>query len=127
MLLSANGGNNIPSQTATAAFLPDPTLKALTTATCSPRAAQSSITSRRFPGPGIFQSDSVCFESSKIIDFIALSTYDPATTSLGLRNSLAVTPRVAEYSNPGLEDGFPSGKSADSTIAQVDMRAVLAL
>jgi hypothetical protein len=34
----------------------------------------------------------------------------PDTTPLGLRDSLAVFPRVAEYSNPGLEDGSPSGK-----------------
>jgi len=32
-----------------------------------------------------------------------------ATTPLGLANSPAV-PRVAEYGNPGLEDGSPSGK-----------------
>jgi|GEM_PF-6069032 len=32
------------------------------------------------------------------------------TTPLGLRDSLAVFPRVAEYRNPGLEDGSPSGK-----------------
>ncbi len=33
-----------------------------------------------------------------------------ATTPLGLRNSLAVFPRVAEYSNPGLKDGTPFGE-----------------
>jgi hypothetical protein len=32
-----------------------------------------------------------------------------ATTPLGLRDSGVVFPRVAEYSNPGLEDGSPSG------------------
>ncbi len=36
--------------------------------------------------------------------------WKPATTPVGLGNSLAVFPRVAEYSNPGLEDGIPFGE-----------------
>ncbi len=34
---------------------------------------------------------------------------------VGLGNSLAVSPRVAEYSNPGLEDGSPSGTCPNSS------------
>jgi hypothetical protein len=33
-----------------------------------------------------------------------------ATTPVGLGKSRPSFPRVAEYSNPGLEDGSPSGK-----------------
>jgi hypothetical protein len=34
---------------------------------------------------------------------------DSATTPVGLGNSPPSFPRVAEYSNPGLEDGSPAG------------------
>ena len=42
-------------------------------------------------------------------EFMVPFAQSNATTPLGLANSPAV-PRVAEYGNPGLEDGSPSGK-----------------
>ncbi len=37
------------------------------------------------------------------------------TTPVGLGNSLVAFPRIAEYGNPGLEAGSPSGKCPDSS------------
>ncbi len=49
-----------------------------------------------------------------------------ATTPVGLGNSLAVFPRVAEYSNPGLEDSIPFGENVQSLVALLTERGAQA-
>ncbi len=42
-----------------------------------------------------------------------------AATPLGLGSSRAVFPRVAEYSNPGLEDRIPFGENVQTQVPQL--------